>query len=212
MRAKTYTGFTIVELIVVIVVIAILFTIAIVGYGWMRNDAIDSRTEADVSQIIKQFKLKQTKTEKLMPLSNPSNNDDLIREYRLEDFKDRMILCKDEEPAISDSRCAGLLQDTEWLGSYNREPYNVYPRDKYVVHISPLLRTKPAPCRKPDPGEADTCPKRNITQVKIVRWNYAKNRHQMTTLSDDPRDESTVWLWREGDQPPTPPSLSDMPS
>lgn len=58
MRAKTYTGFTIVELIVVIVAIAILFAIAIVGYGWMRNDAIDSRTEADVSQIIKQFKLK----------------------------------------------------------------------------------------------------------------------------------------------------------
>ncbi|MDO4774149.1 MAG: prepilin-type N-terminal cleavage/methylation domain-containing protein [Candidatus Saccharibacteria bacterium] len=58
---KHKQGFSIVELIVVIVVIAILFTIAIVSYSWMRKDAETSTYVAAIKQIEKGLHLKYTR-------------------------------------------------------------------------------------------------------------------------------------------------------
>lgn len=44
-------GFTIVELMVIIVVIAILASITVVGYGYMRRDAVQAKMRANVSQV-----------------------------------------------------------------------------------------------------------------------------------------------------------------
>lgn len=48
---KRAYGFTIVELIVVIVVIAILAAIAIVGFAWVRDDAMDTKIRATADSV-----------------------------------------------------------------------------------------------------------------------------------------------------------------
>lgn len=58
---KQVKGFSIVELIVAIVIIAILFTIAIVSYAWMRKDAEVSAYIATIKQIEKGLHLKFTR-------------------------------------------------------------------------------------------------------------------------------------------------------
>ncbi|MDO4773937.1 MAG: prepilin-type N-terminal cleavage/methylation domain-containing protein [Candidatus Saccharibacteria bacterium] len=58
---KSIGGFTIVELIVVIVVIAILMSIAIVSHNWMRRDAYDGKVAATLAQLEKAFRLYVTK-------------------------------------------------------------------------------------------------------------------------------------------------------
>ncbi|MDO4773662.1 MAG: prepilin-type N-terminal cleavage/methylation domain-containing protein [Candidatus Saccharibacteria bacterium] len=83
-------GFSIVELIVVIVVIAILITIAIVSYGWMRNDAIDAKTEATVTSIKKALQIKVTKTGKLGFDSAPDSKSRLIQDAYLGDLADEV--------------------------------------------------------------------------------------------------------------------------
>lgn len=47
-RMKKHNGFTVVELLVVIVVVGILATIVIVSYGFVRDDAIDAKIKASV--------------------------------------------------------------------------------------------------------------------------------------------------------------------
>ncbi|MDO4774152.1 MAG: prepilin-type N-terminal cleavage/methylation domain-containing protein [Candidatus Saccharibacteria bacterium] len=54
-------GFSIVELLVVIVVIAILMTIAIVGYGWMTEDARDAARRQRATEAAKAIRLLMTK-------------------------------------------------------------------------------------------------------------------------------------------------------
>lgn len=48
-------GFSIIEIIVVIVVIAILMMIAVVGYSWMRRDALDAKLEVTAQNVIKKI-------------------------------------------------------------------------------------------------------------------------------------------------------------
>lgn len=58
MYGKTNTsGFTIVELLIVIVVIAILAAVTVVAFNGVQNRANDSSTQASVSQIYKKLKL-----------------------------------------------------------------------------------------------------------------------------------------------------------
>jgi prepilin-type N-terminal cleavage/methylation domain-containing protein len=54
---KTTTGFTIIELLIVIVVVAILATISVVAYNGIQNRAADSMSQAEVNQVYKQGKL-----------------------------------------------------------------------------------------------------------------------------------------------------------
>ena len=57
--AKKQAGFTIVELLIVIVVIAILATISIVAYNGIQNRSHDTAVQSDVSNFAKQIMLYQ---------------------------------------------------------------------------------------------------------------------------------------------------------
>lgn len=54
---KTISGFTIVELLIVIVVIAILAAISVVAYTGIQNRATHTTVEADIASIIKKMEL-----------------------------------------------------------------------------------------------------------------------------------------------------------
>lgn len=57
MSKHKVSGFTIVELLIVIVVIAILASISIVAYKNIQNRAYDAAVEADIATIIKKLEL-----------------------------------------------------------------------------------------------------------------------------------------------------------
>lgn len=57
MAKQKQTGFTIVELLIVVVVIAILAAISVVAYTGIQNRAYKSAVESDVTTVIKQLEL-----------------------------------------------------------------------------------------------------------------------------------------------------------
>lgn len=59
-------GFTVVELIVVIVVLAVLVAITTVGYGWMQDDSRDTARRASVQQIISAVDALKMKTDQTL--------------------------------------------------------------------------------------------------------------------------------------------------
>lgn len=60
--ARKQTGFTIVELLIVVVVIAILAAITIVAYNGIQNRAYDSSVQSDLANIAKQYEIYKNQT------------------------------------------------------------------------------------------------------------------------------------------------------
>lgn len=61
-RGQNRTGFTIVELLIVIVVIAILAAITIVAYNGVQNRANDSVVESDIANFVKIIRFAEAET------------------------------------------------------------------------------------------------------------------------------------------------------
>lgn len=149
-------GFSIVELIVVIVVIAILITVSVVGYSWMRNDAIDAKLEAISTDAIKAVTIKKTKTGTIAITGNPANVDEVRRQYYLTDLGDNIVVTVSGygwgsgvcNPRLSDGDC------------------NYSGKDKVEVVIS-------GPMYQPQ------------WIVTVKRWNHAERRFNTTYLTND---------------------------
>ncbi len=73
------SGFTIVELLIVIVVIAILAAITIVAYNGIQNRAYDTTVQADMSAVAKKMELYRVNaTDGLYPANNQMTNVGLV--------------------------------------------------------------------------------------------------------------------------------------
>lgn len=70
--ARTHTGFTLVELLVVIVVIGILTTIGIVSYRGVQQRAVVAAAKADLAKVSDEFKLAYAE-DALYPTTLPTN-------------------------------------------------------------------------------------------------------------------------------------------
>lgn len=86
-RIKGRDGFTIVELLIVIVVVAILASISIIGYSGIQQRAIQSKRDADMAILLKAITLARINTERTLgsitgsywsfgSCSTPANNPD----------------------------------------------------------------------------------------------------------------------------------------
>lgn len=64
--SNTKTGFTIVELLIVIVVIAVLASISIVAYTGIQERASKSRVQSDITQIVKAISLAREQDSKTL--------------------------------------------------------------------------------------------------------------------------------------------------
>lgn len=64
--AKKQTGFTIVELLIVVVVIAILAAITIVAYNGIQKQAQDSRRDSDIAQYYKAILMARNNSGKVL--------------------------------------------------------------------------------------------------------------------------------------------------
>ena len=64
MKKRTLKWFTLVELIVVITILAILWTIAFISIQWYTKNARDSRRVSDINNIQKSLELFTLQTEK----------------------------------------------------------------------------------------------------------------------------------------------------
>lgn len=94
-------GFTIVELLIVVVVIAILAAITIVAYNGISNQAKDSATRSTVSQIKKGLKLQQAENSSGNPIADMADFQDdysalartqLLQRNNLSDLSERSCL------------------------------------------------------------------------------------------------------------------------
>ncbi|AHB42363.1 hypothetical protein RAAC3_TM7C00001G0517 [Candidatus Saccharibacteria bacterium RAAC3_TM7_1] len=71
---KTTSGFTIVELLIVIVVIAILAAITIVAYNGIQGRAQDSTIKADITTLMKKLELYKIDHSDTYPMNNNDLN------------------------------------------------------------------------------------------------------------------------------------------
>jgi len=85
-------GFTIVELLIVIVVIGILAAIGIVAYNGIANRAIDSKMAATADALKKKVLVKQVTDGKASPTNNPSSIQAVRQHYGIENIDQSTLI------------------------------------------------------------------------------------------------------------------------
>lgn len=186
MRKKS-EAFSIVELIIAVVVIAILISIAVISYSWMRNDAADAKLEANTQTIVKQIKLAyiRNKGENFSATSYDNSYDDTAS-YDEQDnrsiktkIKDVFLLgdIKDEDVAICSYAIAGNMYDFRVPSYIEDGPDNCRDessRSKVKLYIDFCEG------RSYDiPSDASlACP-------TVARWSYAKDVYVATVINKD---------------------------
>lgn len=85
-------GFTIVELLVVIVVIGILAAISIVAYNGIANRAIDSKMAGTADALKKKVLVKQATDGKASPTNNPSSIQAVRQHYGIENINQSTLI------------------------------------------------------------------------------------------------------------------------
>lgn len=85
-------GFTIVELLVVIVVIGILAAISIVAYNGIANRAIDSKMAVTADTLKKKVLVKQVTDGKATPTNNPSSIQAVRQHYDIENIDKNTLI------------------------------------------------------------------------------------------------------------------------
>ena len=85
-------GFTIVELLIVIVVIGILAAITIVAYNGIANRAIDSKMASTADALKKKVLVKQATDGKASPTNNPSSIQAVRQHYGIENIDQSTLI------------------------------------------------------------------------------------------------------------------------
>lgn len=92
-RGRARAGFTIVELLIVVVVLAILAAIVLVSYNGITNQANDSARLADASTIEKALQLHQVEHGSSIGTQNyPESREEMLGIYQLEGVANRTVV------------------------------------------------------------------------------------------------------------------------
>jgi prepilin-type N-terminal cleavage/methylation domain-containing protein len=129
-KSTTSKGFTIVELLIVVVVIAILASITIVGYGNVRRTAENTAVLASVSNWEKSIKIYQATTEKLP-------DDWTCLGTSVDNFP------RDDAYRLGPGQCERgmIVDDDEWTSEYKTGP----PQPSKTTSTPNLLRQNTSP-------------------------------------------------------------------
>ncbi len=106
--AAWQSGFTLVELLIVIVVIAILAAIATVSYNGISDRAIETKMVSTANTLEKKVKLKAVTDGKASPTSNPSTAEQTRQHYQIDDAGDNIVVTTH---AVNGA-CVASLSDT----------------------------------------------------------------------------------------------------
>lgn len=105
-KTSRQRGFTIVELLIVIVVIGILAGISIVTYNGVRDSAMDAKLETAANSVEKGIKMKQATTGSISPSPGLTSVEQVKQEYNIAELSDDVFLV-----VMKDDNCVDSLSD-----------------------------------------------------------------------------------------------------
>lgn len=124
-NTKFDKGFTIVELLIVIVVIGILAAISVVAYGNIRDRAQDAKMEAESSSVDKAVNMGKAEWGDLTPPVIPGSRDDFLKAYGLSSAKNDILFVYENS-----SGCHSMSDSCDF------EVFDNPPKDKVGLYVN----------------------------------------------------------------------------